>query len=234
MNFVQHIAIIPDGNRRWAKENGLPSFMGHREGAKIAEKILKAALDLKIPYVTFWGASVDNVTKRDSTEVQFLFTIFEEYFKKIAESKVVHENQVKVSAFGEWRNYFSASCKKAIENAIEKTRDYSAYHLNFLLAYSGYEEILSAINKISELKKFDSDIIITKDLVKENLFTKNMPAVDLVIRTGGEPHFSSGFMMWDIAEAYLYFTNTPWPSFTQEEFEKAIGEFQNTEKRKGK
>jgi undecaprenyl diphosphate synthase len=192
------------------------------------------ALDLQIPYLSFWGASVGNVTKRDSLEVKVLFEIIEEYFKKLAIDKEVHARQVKINAFGAWRQYFSESSKKAIEEAVEATKHYSNFTANFLLAYSGYDEMQQTVVKISEQKQQNPGLEITKDLIKENLFTAGMPPVDLVIRTGGEPHFSSGFMMWDVGDAQLYFTETLWPAFSKEEFKKAVDEFGERERRMGK
>jgi undecaprenyl diphosphate synthase len=234
MNIPQHIAIIPDGNRRWAKQKGLLAFFGHKEGAKVTEEILRYALDLKIPYFSFWGASVDNVSKRDSVEVKVLFEICEEYFTRLATDKDVHERGVKINAFGLWREYFSESCKKAIEGAVEATKNYSNFTANFLLAYSGFDEMQQAITKIAEQKQQNQNLEITKDLIKQNLYTAGMPPVDLVIRTGGEPHFSSGFMMWDVADSQLYFTETLWPAFSKEEFQKAVDVFGSTERRLGK
>src|SRR3972149_2695861 len=101
-NLPKHIVIIPDGNRRWAKKRGLLSFIGHREGAKNSEKLLKVALDMGIENLTFWGSSVDNVTKRSGAEVKFLMKIFEIYFKKLAERKEIHENEIKIDILGKW------------------------------------------------------------------------------------------------------------------------------------
>lgn len=234
MSKIQHVAIIPDGNRRWAKKQNLPSFMGHQEGAKIAEKILNHALTLKIPYLTFWCASIDNVTKRDKVETDFLFKLFEDYFKKIIQNKEVHEHEVGINVFGKWKDYFPKSCQDAIEDAIEKTKNYHKYHLTFLLAYSGIEEMTEAVKNIAKLSRENSNINITPELIKSNLYTKQVPPVDLVIRTGGEPHFSTGFMMWDVADAHFYFTETFYPDFSTEEFSKAIEEFESRERRLGK
>jgi undecaprenyl diphosphate synthase len=230
----QHIAIIPDGNRRWAKQQGLLALFGHKEGAKRAEEVMRYALEFNIPYFSFWGASVDNVTKRDSAEVKVLFDINEEYFKKLVTDPEVHERKVKINAFGRWREYFSDSSKAAIEAAVESTKNYSNFQANFLLAYSGFDEMQQAVTNIAVQKQLNPSLEITKELVKSSLFTKEMPPVDLVIRTGGEPHFSSGFMMWDVGDAQLYFTEKYWPEFTVEEFKKALEYFGNTERRMGK
>ena len=233
MNLPQHIVLIPDGNRRWAKKRGLPPFFGHRQGVKTTEKILKAALDLKIPYFTFWGTSLDNVIKRSPQEVNFLFKIFEHWFKKMAKSKEVHKNFVKVNVLGRWNKLFPERVKKSIRQAIEKTKNYRNHQLTFLMAYSGIDEMTNAVKQIANRKAQGKNLKIDEKLIKENLWTKDLPPVDLVIRTGGEPHWSMGMMMWDVANTQLYFTETLLPDFSVEEFKKAIEQYSKTERRMG-
>jgi undecaprenyl diphosphate synthase len=233
-NLPKHIVIIPDGNRRWAKKRGLPSFFGHREGAKTTEKLLKTALDMKIPYLTFWGCSVDNVVKRPKEEVGFLFDIFAREFKRLANDKDIHERQVKIDFLGRWEEFLPEGAKKSIKEAVEKTKNYKNYHLTFLMAYSGTDEMTAAIQRIAELRMKNEELRIDDNLIKKNLWTKDLPPVDLAIRTGGEPHWSSGMMMWDIANAHFYFTETLFPAFSVEEFKKAVDNFGKTERRLGK
>jgi undecaprenyl diphosphate synthase len=233
MNLPNHIVLIPDGNRRWARKRGLPPFFGHRQGVKATEKILKVALELKIPCFTFWGMSLDNITKRSPQEVNFLFDIFERWFKKVAKSKYIHKNFVKINVLGRWEKLFPERVKKSIRQAIEKTKNYRNHQLIFLLAYSGIDEMNEAIKKISELKVKNKNLKIDEKLIKANLWTKDLPPVDLVIRTGGEPHWSMGMMMWDVADSQLYFTETLLPDFSVEEFKKAIDRYSKTERRMG-
>jgi len=230
MYLPNHIAIIPDGNRRWAKKKNLPSFFGHREGAKTTEKILTTAIKLGIPCLTFWGASINNVTKRESREINFLFKLFTAYFKKIAKAKLIHQNQVKIQVLGLWPKYFPKDCQEAIRGAITATKDYSKHRLTILLAYNGTEEMVAIIKKI--IKNPPAEI--TDEIIKSNLYTKDLPPVDLVIRTGDEPHLSAGFMMWDIADAQLYFSKNMWPDFSEKEFLQTIENFNKTERRLGK
>lgn len=230
-DLPKHIAIIPDGNRRWATHQGLKVVFGHKAGATTTENILKEALSHKIPYLTFWGCSVDNLVKRDPGEIDFLLALFEEHFTRLAESDVIHREQVRIEALGLWREYFTDSARRAVENMIEKTAKYSRYHLTFLLGYSGILEMTTAAET---LKRESSDAPITPERIKKHLYTRDLPPVDLAIRTGGEPHLSSGFMMWDMADAHLYFTETLWPDFSPAEFNRALTIFQNTERRKGK
>ncbi len=233
-NLPKHVVIIPDGNRRWAKKRGLPSFIGHREGAKTTEKLLAAALDLGIENLTFWGCSVDNVTKRSPSEVKFLMKIFEMYFKKLAKRKELHRDKIKVDILGKWREFFPEATKKAMQLAIDETKKYKKRQLTFLMAYSGLDEMTAAINKIAELKVKSPKLKVDENLIKNNLWTKNLPPVDLVIRTGGEPHWSSGLLMWDVANSQLYFTETLYPAFSVAEFKKALENYEGTERRMGK
>ncbi|HUX36209.1 MAG TPA: polyprenyl diphosphate synthase [Candidatus Paceibacterota bacterium] len=233
-NLPKHVVFIPDGNRRWAKKRGLPSFIGHREGAKAMEKLYKAALDMELENLTIWGTSVDNVTKRSPAEIKFLMKIFEIYFKKLAKRKELRDAEIRVDVLGRWREFFPENAKKAIQSAIDETKKYKKRRLTFLMAYSGLDEMTSAIQKISNLKSKNSKIKIDGKLIKANLWTKNLPPVDLVIRTGGEPHWSSGMMMWDIANSQFYFTETFLPDFSVAEFKKALENYGATERRMGK
>lgn len=165
-------------------------------------------------------------------EKKALLDIYEKYFKRLIESEEIHQNQAKINILGRWREQFPESLKKILEDGIRRTRDYKNYNLNFLLAYGGDDEMLEAIKKISlevgkDIKK------ITPELIKENLMTRSLPAVDFLIRTGGEPHLSAGFMMWDLANAQLYFSDKLFPDFDKADFEKAIGDFSERGRRLG-
>lgn len=234
MNLPRHIVVIPDGNRRWAKKKRLPSFFGHREGAKTTEKILKAVLELKIPYFTFWGSSLGNIIKRPKKEVDFLFNLFEKYFKKLAKDKEIEKKGVKINVIGRWRELFPERVKKAIEEAVKKTKNNKNFQLTFLLAYSGIDEMTAAIQKIADFKIKNLELKIDEELIKNNLWTKDLPPVDLVIRTGGEPHWSAGMMMWDVADSQLYFTETLYPDLSVDEFKKAVNNYLKIERRMGK
>src|SRR3989344_5952534 len=150
-NALKHIVVVPDGNRRWAKKRGLPPFFGHRQGAKIMEKISRAALDLKIPYFTMWCCSADNLTKRSRKEVDFLLNIFARYFKKLIKTKEIHQNRVKINVLGGWEKLLPDKVKQPIKALIEKTKDYRDYQLTLLMAYSGLDEMTEAIKKIAHL-----------------------------------------------------------------------------------
>jgi undecaprenyl diphosphate synthase len=227
-----HVALIPDGNRRWARKRGLPAWQGHIEGAKTLEKILKKALEMKIPYFTFWGGSFDNLTKRSKKEIDFLFKVYGLYFKRLLKEKKIDEEKVKISVFGRWKEIFPKGLKEIVKRAIEKTKNYKNYFLTLLLAYNGTDEMIEAIRKITKEgeKKIDEKILL------KNLWTGSLPPVDLVIRTGceGDPHNSAGFMMWQTAYSQFYFTKTLFPDFSPEEFEKIINDYLKRERRFGK
>lgn len=232
-SIPNHIAIIPDGNRRWAKAKGFKPWVGHREGIKRVDEILTAALDLKIPYFSFWAASRDNIEKRGPKEVKFLLETLKEKFLELAQREEIHKNKVKINILGRWRKILPHGVKRAAEKAIEATGEYNKFFLNIFLAYNGTEEMVRAIQEIVDIAR-KKKIKVTPQIIKKNLWTRELPPVDLVIRTGGNPHLSTGFMMWDIADAQLYFTDTLWPDFGRQEFIKAIKNYSKRERRFGK
>ena len=233
-NIPNHVAVIPDGNRRWAKKKGLRPWIGHKVGMESFEKVLEKSLELRIPYLTFWGGSWDNLTKRPKIEIKFLFKVYTDQFKRIANDKRVHQNKVRIDVLGRWREILPEETQKAIEKAREATKDYNKYFLTFLLAYNGTDEMTACVQKIADLSK-EKTIKVTEKLIKENLWTKNLPPVDLIIRTGckDDPHISAGFMMWDAAYSQLYFTRTFLPAFGPKEFEEIIKDYSERERRKG-
>ena len=232
--MLRHIAIIPDGNRRWAKEHTLPTSIGHERGVDALKKILKNSFKYNIEYLSFWGSSLSNLTMRPKREVGFLNKLYEENFKKVIEEPDIHEHQVRIRVFGEWETVLNSRAKSAIVSAIEATEKYSKFSLNFLIAYDGTIEMVKAVKKVIETVQVQPDMEITPELIKSNLYTRDIPPVDLLIRTGGEPHLSAGFLMWDITEAQLYFTDKYWPEFTEDDLEEAIAEYRKRNRRFGR
>ncbi|NTV41502.1 MAG: di-trans,poly-cis-decaprenylcistransferase, partial [Candidatus Moranbacteria bacterium] len=227
-----HIAIGPDGNRRWAKERGLNPWQGHEAGAQNTEKLLKKALAMGVKCVSLWGSSVENLTKRPLLEKKELLRIYEEYFAKLIRSSDIHDNQVRINFIGKWEDQFPESLKRIMREGLEVTKNYSKHILNFFVAYSGDDEMLEAIRGISK-DRLPAESI-TKETVKKYLMTRDLPLVDYLIRTGGEPHLSAGFMMWDIANAQLFFSDKFYPDFDEKEFEIAILDYGSRGKRYGK
>lgn len=232
-NIPNHVAFIMDGNRRWAMDHMMEVWKGHENGAVTVKEIIKEAVKLKIPYFSFWGSSLDNIAKRSKEEVAYLFQIFKNNFIDLAKDKDIHENKIKVSVFGRWREMFPRDVKEAIEHAIEITKNHNEYFLNVFLAYSGIDEMEEAVKNIAEEVRKNPKIKITAETIKSYLFTKKLPPVDYLIRTGGNPHLSGGFMMWDTSDAQLYFTDKHWPDFSKEEFRLAIEEYGKRQRKFG-
>jgi undecaprenyl diphosphate synthase len=232
LNMPLHVAVIPDGNRRWAKGKGLQPWEGHEIGAKNFEKIVKRSLEKGIRCLSIWGSSTDNLSKRPMEEKKALLDIYQRYFKRLLESKEIHENEVKNSIIGRWEEQFPESLKKIIYEAMEKTKHYKKRMLNLLLAYSGTDEMVEAVKKIND--KYEKGAKITAEMIKENLMTKDLPPVDLLVRTGGEPHNSTGFMMWDLADAQYYFSDILFPDFDDLKYEEALQEYARRQRRFGK
>lgn len=233
-SLPNHIALIPDGNRRWAKARGLKNWEGHRQGINNLEEVLDIVLKLKIKFFSFWGASLDNVDKRPKLEVMHLMNLFREKFISIANDKKIHDNQVQINVLGKWKEKFPRLVSRAIEKAINATKNYHRHFLNFLLAYNGTDEMLETIKKIAAQAQKDRNLKITPEVIKNNLFTANLPSVDYIIRTGGEPHNSVGFMMWDSADAQYYFSDKLFPDFHVDEFVEALKEYGDRIRRFGK
>ncbi len=217
-----HIAIIPDGNRRWARSKGLPPYEGHREGAKRVHEIAEMGFERGVQYITVWGASADNLKKRSKTEVSFLIKLFEKELKEILNSETLRKNEIRMRVLGKGKEIAKSKIlSKLIDDAEHDTAHFHKGNLTILFGYDGREEMIEAFQKgiTSHISKPNYESI------KELLWTKDLPSVDFVIRTGGEPHWSSGFMMWHTTDSQFYFTETFWPAFGKKEFEKALHEF---------
>jgi len=229
-----HVVIVPDGNRRWAKKRGRPAFFGHQEGMKAMEKIADAALKLQIPCLTAWGCSVSNVTERSTAEVKFLYKLFEIYFKKLAKRKELKEHGIRIRVLGRWEEFFPEGLKKAIRKLTDGTAKHDRHNFTLLMAYDGRDEMTAAAEKLAKAAAKDKNFRVDRETLKASLWSHDLPPVDLVIRTGGEPHWSAGLMMWDVAESQLYFTETLWPDFSPKEFDKALQAYSKTERRLGR
>lgn len=227
----RHVAIIPDGNRRWARARGLDPWEGHIEGAKNTEKIIERARKLGVFCLSVWGSSEDNLTKRPMAEKKALLEVYLKNFKRLLEGEEIHRDRVRISIIGRWREQFPAPLVALLEKCIDATKEYEKHILNFFLAYNGDAEMVSAIGKIAE--RYSDASSITGEVIKENLWTRDLPAVDCMIRTGGEPHLSAGFMMWDVANAQLFFSDKNYPDFGPDDFEKTMEEFEQRGRRLG-
>ncbi len=229
MDNSKHIAIIPDGNRRWAKVQHFLPWQGHEEGVKRFWEIAYAAFDNKVSHITFWAASYDNLKKRSKIEVEFLLKLLANELENPKLLKSFIERKVKFNLVGEWRDFIKdKNVIQSIENIISQTEKFSKYILTILFVYDGQREMLSAINALKQKRNIEN-----VDLRKV-LWTGDLPDVDLVIRTGGQPHWSAGFMMWLTANSQFYFTEKLWPEFTKNEFNLALNELSLRQRRFGK
>lgn len=229
MNLPKHIAIIPDGNRRWAKSRGSLPWRGHAEGFKRFEEIAFAALDTGIPYVTFWAASRDNLEKRPPAEIRALVRLMRQGLEKAVQKKLFERHRARVRIIGVWRNILNDKKLSAAIDALERqTENHGERTLTILFGYDGREEMLDAIKQMNDRTS------VTAEALQSKLWTGHLPPVDLVIRTGGEPHWSAGFMMWATANSQFHFTEILWPEFGKREFSDALADFAARERRLGK
>ncbi|MBT3664590.1 isoprenyl transferase [bacterium] len=227
----RHIAIIMDGNGRWAKERGLPRIAGHREGINSVREITKICGEIGVKYLTLYTFSTENWS-RPKTEVKALMTLLLSTIKK--EIKELHKNDVKFSTIGDI-SILPKGTVKGVKEGEKLTFENSGLNLILALNYGSRQEIISAVNNIVyDVKKGSLD----SNSIDENIFssyldTNNCPDPDLLIRTSGELRISN-FLLWQSAYTEMYLTNTYWPSFRENELFTAIVDFQNRERRFGK
>lgn len=228
MNNPGHIGIILDGNRRWAKERGLPSFEGHIKGREAVRKTIIHARKRGINMLTLFVFSTEN-WKRNAREVGFLMGLIERFFKEEYQNKDDDSlfDKIKVRVVGE-REKLSRKVREIVEEIEEATKNNGSMVLNIALSYGGRMEIIEAIKRIIE-KKIPLDEIDEK-VMRDSL---SVPDLDLIIRTGHEQRLSN-FFIWQAAYSELYFPNKYWPDFTEEDFDEALGEYERRQRRFGK
>ena len=230
-NLPKHLAIIMDGNGRWAKNQGMLRVFGHEKGTKSVKQTVENSAKLGIEFLTLYAFSTEN-WNRPKIEVDTLMKLLVNALKK--ELKTLQENNIKLTAIGNLDSLPSGVRKELVE-VIEKTQTNSRMTLTLALSYGARDEIINAVKIISE--KVKNNIIsvdaIDESIINQHLYTQNMPDVDLVIRTSGE-HRISNFLLWQIAYAEFYFTDVLWPDFNEEELHKALLSYQKRERRFGK
>lgn len=229
-NMPRHIAIIMDGNRRWAKAKGKPANFGHKEGAKTLEKIVRYANKIGLEYITVYAFSTEN-WKRAEEEVKALMFLFQSYLNDYA--KRADSENIKVQFLGD-RTALSKAMQKSMKECIEKTKNNTGVTFNIAINYGGRDEILYAIKNIaSKVKDGELQIDEINDkIVSENLYTENMPDPDLLIRTSGEQRLSN-FLLWQVAYSEFLFVDKNWPDFTEEDLDKAIEVYQHRHRKFG-
>jgi undecaprenyl diphosphate synthase len=230
-NLPKHLAIIMDGNGRWAKKQGMLRVFGHEKGTKSVKQTVENCAKLGIEFLTLYAFSTEN-WNRPKIEVDTLMKLLISALKK--ELKTLQENNIKLNAIGNLDS-LPYGVKKELQEVITKTENNTRMTLTLALSYGARDEIINAVKIISE--KVKNNIISTntidESIINEHLYTQNMPDVDLVIRTSGE-HRISNFLLWQIAYAEFYFTDVLWPDFNEEELQKALISYQKRERRFGK
>nr|WP_282706838.1 isoprenyl transferase [Natroniella acetigena] len=226
----EHVAIIMDGNGRWAKQRGLPRTAGHQAGVDSLKKIVECAAKIGIGYITAYTFSTEN-WKRPQSEVDFLMKLFQQVFEK--ELDRFNQQGVKVKIIG-YKDRLPDSVKQVAEQVMKKTENNQKIIINIALDYGGRAEIIEVIKNIASRVKDEQLKIeeIDEAEIAAQLYTADQPDPELLIRPGGEERLSN-FLLWQIAYAELYFTQTYWPDFTAETFLQAIADFQNRERRFG-
>ncbi|MGB7841521.1 MAG: isoprenyl transferase [Salinimicrobium sp.] len=227
----RHVAIIMDGNGRWAKKQGMLRVKGHREGTKAVREVTEGCSEIGVKNLTLYAFSTEN-WNRPKVEVDTLMKLLVSSLKK--EIKTLQDNDIKLQAIGRLENLPSKALKE-LNEVIEKTSSNKQMTLTLALSYGSREEITTAVKQIAEkVQKGEiSEKAIDESVINEHLYTRNLPDVDLLIRTSGEQRISN-FLLWQIAYAELYFSEVLWPDYRKDDLFEAIYNYQNRERRFGK
>ena len=227
-----HLAVIMDGNRRYAESLGLHPNEGHVVGKSTLENLSDWCRNLNIRYLTVYAFSLENFG-REEEELEALMDLFEESFRSAGEDPRVHENKVRVRALGH-RELLPDRVVEAIEYAESRTKDYKEYNYSLAVAYGGRQEIVRSMKKIGE--KIESGEIdsnqINADLISDNLYTSGLPDPDLILRTSGEERVSN-FLLWQLAYSEIYFVKKLWPDFLPKDYNKILNNFKNLKRNFG-
>lgn len=226
MKIPQHVAIILDGNGRWAKSKGMPRNYGHVQGAKNVERICEDAWNMGIKYLTVYAFSTEN-WKRSKDEVDALMTLLRNYMKTCV--KTAKKNHMCVRVIGD-KTGLAPDIQKSIENLERESADQDGLNFTIAINYGSRDEIRRAVQKIVSEGIRSEDI--TEDVISDHLDTAGIPDPDLLIRTSGELRLSN-YLMWQLAYTEFYFTDIPWPDFTKEELKKAIDKYNSRDRRFG-
>lgn len=229
-NVPDHVAIIMDGNGRWAQKRGLPRIAGHKEGVTAVNRIVKAAVNANVKILTLYTFSTEN-WKRPKSEIEFILRLPKEFLHIYLPDLIA--NNVKIATIGDF-DALPIYTKKAVQYAIDKTKDNDGLLLNFALNYGSRLEIVHAVKQIiSDIDKDELHVdSLDANLFSNYLFTDGLSDPDLLIRTGGEQRLSN-FMLWQLAYTEFWFTDDLWPDFNEEAFKDALAEYQQRKRRYG-
>ena len=229
-NMPTHIAIIMDGNRRWAKSKGLPSALGHKKGAETLEKIVRYANRIGIKYITVYAFSTEK-WKRAEEEVSALMLLFQSYIDKY--SKIADTENIKVNFLGDF-SAFTEKLQKGIQDCMNNTKNNTGTVFSIAMNYGGRDEIIHAVKKIAAKVQSGELSIedISERMISDNLYTQGMPDPDLLIRTSGEIR-TSNFLPWQIVYSEFLFVDKNWPDFNEDDLDNAILEYQKRTRKFG-
>ncbi len=229
----RHVAIILDGNRRYARKMGLKPWEGHKLGAEKVREVLKWCYEVGVQIVTLYAFSTENF-RRTPEEVKALMKLIQEKFLEVTKDPLIHKYKVKVKALGDL-SLLPEEVRDAIRTAEEATRKYEDRYLNICVSYGGRKEIVDAVKKVIRdvLNGKISVNSINEQVFEKYLYTAGLPDPDLIIRTSGEERLS-GFLLWQSAYSELYFCDTYWPAFRKIDFLRAIRDYQRRERRFGR
>jgi undecaprenyl diphosphate synthase len=224
----RHIAIIMDGNGRWAKRRRLPRIAGHRAGISAVRQAVEASARLGVPYLTLYAFSVEN-WKRPHTEIKLLMGLLREYLKK--EIGELNRQNIRLEVIGRIQE-LPKPVLQDLQNALDRTRPNTGMRLILALNYGARAELVDAVQELLDHAKQNGSITVSEAMLSEHLYTRGLPDPDLLIRTSGELRLSN-FLLWQVAYAELWVTETLWPDFTQKDLFQAIIDFQKRERRYG-
>ena len=229
MRVPNHIAIILDGNGRWAKKRGMPRSFGHVKGCENLEDICEVAKELGVKYLTVYAFSTEN-WKRSKEEVDGLMKLFRNYLKKCI--KISQKNNMRVKVIGDI-TAFDSDIQESIEKLEDFSKDFTDLHFQIALNYGSRDEITRAVNRMLEDQKAGKlETPVSEDTISGYLDTAGLPDPDLMIRTSGELRLSN-YLLWQLAYSEFYFTDVPWPDFKKEELAKAIEKYNKRDRRYG-
>lgn len=225
-----HLAIILDGNGRWAIKNKFVRTLGHKEGAKRVKEVIQEAFQIGIPFVSIFAFSTEN-WKRPKEEIAYIFSLPKVFFEDNIHYFL--ENKIRIIISGDYRKLPTESVQ-ILEKTMEMTKEFSGKILNIALNYGGQDEILKACQEMAVDYKLNKIKLteFTKENFQKHLYTKDMPPVDFLIRTSNEQRISN-FMLWQLSYAEFYFSKVLWPEFTTKQFYKALKEFNKRKRRYG-
>ncbi len=229
MRVPNHIAIILDGNGRWAKKRGMPRSFGHVKGCENLEDICEVAKELGVKYLTVYAFSTEN-WKRSKEEVDGLMKLFRNYLKKCI--RISQKNNMRVKVIGDI-TAFDSDIQESIEKLEDFSKDFTDLHFQIALNYGSRDEITRAVNRMLEDQKAGKlETPVSEDTISGYLDTAGLPDPDLMIRTSGELRLSN-YLLWQLAYSEFYFTDVPWPDFKKEELVKAIEKYNERDRRYG-